>query len=71
MVLQRLVDILRTKIAFTTKNKYSKLSLIKRYLHNSKIKINQIYSVVMSFLKLNNSMEQQKNVENINTNFVF
>lgn len=30
-----------------------------------------MYSVVMSFLKLNNSMEQQKNVENINTNFVF
>lgn len=30
-----------------------------------------MYSVVMSFLKLNNSMEQQKDVENINTNFVF
>lgn len=31
-----------------------------------------MYSVVMSFLKLNNSVEQQqKNVENIYTNFVF
>lgn len=60
MVLQRLVDILRTKIAFATKNEYSKLSLIQRYLHNSKIKINQMYSVVMSFLKLNNSVEQQQ-----------